>query len=93
MCNIFLMFSSENLFHLKMTILILGQSDHLIGLIKKVESSDNIQVVPWRKINDIQVNFKPNKIYVVGYNYKSYSMKFELYLAKNVENIVNFIKK
>lgn len=76
-----------------MTVLILGQSPHLIRLIEKIESTNVITVIPWREINHFKTTTHPRKIYIVGYNYASYSVDFDLFSAQNIEDVKTFINK
>jgi hypothetical protein len=76
-----------------MTVLILGQSPHLIRLIERIESTDAITVIPWREINHFKLTTHPRRIYIVGYNYASYSVDFDLFSAQNIEDVKTFLNK
>ena len=81
----------------KQKIIILGNSNKFIKIIKSIYKSSSIQIYPWRLISNYNLKKKkliktPEKIFICGYDYQSQRYSFERFYNSNVTMPLNFTK-
>ena len=81
----------------KQKIIILGNSNKFIKIVKSIYKSSSIQIYPWRLISNYNLKKKkliktPEKIFICGYDYQSQRYSFERFYNSNVTMPLNFTK-
>ena len=80
----------------KQKIIILGNSNKFIKIVKSIYKSSSIQIYPWRLISNYNPKKKliknPEKILICGYDYQSQTYSFEKFYNSNVTMPLNFTK-
>ena len=81
----------------KQKIIILGNSNKFVKIIKSIYKSSSIQIYPWRLISNYNLKKKkliktPEKIFICGYDYQSQRYSFERFYNSNVTMPLNFTK-
>ena len=81
----------------KQKIIILGNSNKFIKIIKSLYKSSSIQIYPWRLIPNYNLKKKklfktPEKIFICGYDYQSQRYSYEKFYNSNVTMPLNFTK-
>ncbi len=78
-----------------MRILIIGQSQHLIEVVKKKYPDAAIEILAWRsiakKVNNSIIDDYYDIVFIAGYDYSSYSTDFNKYYNNNVDSVSDFI--
>ena len=81
----------------KQKIIILGNSNKFVKIIKSIYKSSSIQIYPWRLTSNYNLKKKkliktPEKIFICGYDYQSQRYSFERFYNSNVTMPLNFTK-
>tara|TARA_B100000029_G_scaffold382361_1_gene377612 strand:- start:6592 stop:7266 length:675 start_codon:yes stop_codon:yes gene_type:complete len=81
----------------KTKVIVIGNSNKFIKIIKSIYKNSLIKVYSWRSISSLNLNreklFKnPNLILISGYNYKSQWYSYKKYYYSNISAPLKFIK-
>ncbi len=72
-------------------IVVFGRSDKFLKIIQSIHSED-VAVIPWRDCTQPTIGIA-SLVYVVGYNYNTFNIPYADYIAANVIQPIDLLKK
>lgn len=75
-----------------MKTLLIGNSEHLGNIIRKIYPSNEIKTIPWRRKFEENFSERYDLIFIIGFDFDSFNKKYIEYLIVNIYNPLLTIK-